>query len=237
MSHRNNLVFAAAAVVASALLIAPTSGLAAQGWTSVQSNNEPVVTGSGRLVRQARPVANFRRLKVEGATNVEIRTGAAPSLIIEADDNLMPLLTSNVSDATLVLGTRGSFRTRNPVRVYVTVPDIEHVATNGSGNVNIRGVSNRRLELVTRGSGNMLAQGRTGEIKVIVQGSGNANMRGVEAGRAEVSVMGSGNAWVSTSGALTARAHGSGNVFVGGNPSSVDVSQGGSGRVHVGGTR
>jgi hypothetical protein len=233
MSRRNDLVFVAAAMAASAILIVPTSGLAAQGWTSAQRNDEAMVVGSGRVVRQARPVADFRRLEAQGATNVQIRVGVAPSLIVEADHNLMPYITSKVSDGTLVLDTRGSFRTRNPIRVYVTVPNIEHVVTSGSGNVNIQGVANRRLELVTRGSGNLLAQGRTGELKVTVQGSGNANMRGLQSSRAEVSVMGSGNAWVSTSGAVTARSHGSGNVFVGGTPSSVDVTEAGSGRVSV----
>lgn len=233
MSNSNNLVVVAAAIAASAVLIVPTSGLAAQGWTSVERNGDSIVTGSGRVVRQARPVGDFRRLKAQGATNVQIRAGAAPSLVIEADDNLIPFITSNVSGQTLVLDTRGSFRTRNPIRVYLTVPDIEHVATNGSGNVIVDGVANRRLELVTRGSGNLRARGRTGELKVIVQGSGNANMRGLESARAEVRVMGSGNAWVSTSGAVSAHSHGSGNVFVGGTPSSVDVTEAGSGRVAV----
>lgn len=233
MSRRNSLVFVAAALAASAVLIVPTSGVAAQGWTEVQHNNHGMVTGSGRVVRQARAVADFRRLEAEGATNVHVRLGAAPSLIVEADDNLIPYITSNVSDGTLELDTRGSFRTRNPIRVYLTVPDIHHVATSGSGNVDIQGVANRHLELVTRGSGNLRAQGRTGDLKVVVQGSGNASMRGLQSARAEVSVMGSGNAWVSTSGALSARSDGSGNVFVGGSPSSLDVRESGSGRVHV----
>ena len=233
MSRRNNLVFVAAAMAASAVLIVPTSGLAAQGWITVQRNGDAFVTGSGRVVRQPRPVGDFRRLEAQGATNVQIRVGAAPSLVVEADDNLIPFITSNVSDGTLELDTRGSFRTRNPVRVYLTVPDIGQVVTSGSGNVIVEGVANRRLELVTRGSGNLRARGRTGELKVIVQGSGNANMSGLESQRAEVRVMGSGNVWVSTSGAVSAHSHGSGNVFVGGRPSSVDVTEAGSGRVSV----
>lgn len=233
MTHGSNLVVVAAAMAASAVLIVPTSGLAAQGWTSVQRNGEPMVIGSGRVVRQARPVGDFSRLEARGATNVQIRVGAAPSLIIEADDNLIPLVTSNVSDGMLELDTRGSFRTRSPVRVHVTVPDIRYVATSGSGNVIVQGVANDQLHLVTRGSGNLRAQGRTADLQVTVQGSGNANMHGLSSTSARVSVMGSGNAWLATSGAVRAESRGSGNIFVGGSPSSVTVSEKGSGRIRI----
>lgn len=78
MSNRSNLVVVAAAIAASAVLIVPTSGLAAQSWTSVERNGNSMVTGSGRVVRQARPIDDFRRLKAQGATNVQIRWAPRP---------------------------------------------------------------------------------------------------------------------------------------------------------------
>ena len=216
---------------AAALAPQALSAAVYDGWHSVRNGNQPVVTGSGRVVRQVRPVGDFRALELMGFYDVQLRLGAAPSLVIEADDNLLPYFTSNVSGGTLRLGTRGSLRTRSNPKVYLTVTDVNSVLSMGSGNLVVSNVANRRLELVTRGSGNMRAQGRTGDLTVMVQGSGNADMRGLNAGRSEVSVMGSGNAWVSTTGALSARSFGSGNVYVLGRPSSLQVTQAGSGRV------
>ena len=232
MSARTTIMFVAAAALTSAALIIPATGASAQrGWQTVTHNNEPVVTGSGRIVRQNRAIDDFRAVELMGFSNAVIQLGAQPSLTIEADDNLLPYFTSNIERGVLRLDTRGSLRARTTPRIFITVPNLEAVTTMGSGNVAINGVANQRLTLVTRGSGNIRATGRTGNLTATVQGSGNGDVRGVAAGRANVAVHGSGNAWVSTSGAVSASAFGSGNVYVLGRPSSLQVSEAGSGRV------
>ncbi len=232
MSARTALVFVAAAALTSAALIIPATGASAQrGWHSVTHNNQPLVTGSGRIVRQNRAVGNFRGVELMGFSDAVIQLGAKPSLTIEADDNLLPYFTSNVERGVLRIDTRGSLRTRRTPRIFITVPNLESVTTSGSGDVAVNGVNNQRLTLVTRGSGNIRATGRTGNLTATVQGSGNADVRGLAAGRAQVAVHGSGNAWVATSGAVSASSFGSGNVYVLGRPSSLQVSEAGSGRV------
>ena len=232
MSARNALVFVAAAALTSAALIVPTTSASAQrGWHTVTHNNLPVVTGSGRIVRQNRAIGDFRAVELTGFSDVVIQLGARPSLVIEADDNLLPYFTSDVRRGVLRLDTRGSLRTRRTPRIFITVPNLESATSTGSGNVTVSGVNNQRLTLVTRGSGNVKATGRTGQLVATVQGSGNADVRGLSAASARVAVHGSGNAWVATSGAVSASSFGSGNVFVLGRPSSLQVSEAGSGRV------
>ena len=104
-----------------------------QGWHSVSHNGQPVVTGSGRIVAQQRNVGNFNRVELKGSGNAQIRLGAAPSLTVQADDNLLPLLISRVENGTLVLESRGSYRTRTTPRYTITVPNLDYVATSGSG--------------------------------------------------------------------------------------------------------
>ena len=55
---------------------------AADSWTSVQHNNTPQVTGSGRVVRQARAITAAQAVELAGAADVEVRVGPAPSLTI-----------------------------------------------------------------------------------------------------------------------------------------------------------
>ena len=231
------IILAVLAGAAAALAPVGHTATAHDGWSTVQRGNQPIVTGSGRIVRQARPIGDFRRVELMGFADIQLRLGASPSLVIEADDNLLPYLTNSVSGGTLRLDTRGSIRTRKTPKIYLTVRNVDSVLSTGSGNIAISNVANRQLELVTRGSGDLRAQGRTGALRVTVQGSGNADLRGLNADRAEVSVLGSGNAWVATSGAVAARSFGSGNVYVIGRPSSLQVSQGGSGRVITTGSR
>ena len=223
-------------IAAGALALAAGPAAANGGWHSTITSGEPVVTGSGRVVKEVRPVGRFRDVELKGSANLQVELGRPLSLTVEADDNLLRHFTSNIEGGTLRLDTRGSFRTRSSPRIYLTAPNIEALTTSGSGNLVISGVANRQLQLVTRGSGNLIARGRTDMLTVKVQGSGNARLDDIQAGRADVSVHGSGNAWVKSNGAVRARSHGSGNVFVIGRPSSLDADQGGSGRViRVGG--
>jgi len=92
-------------------------------WISVNNNDAPMITGSGRIVSQPRSVPDFRSVETNGAEDIHVRFGPQPSLVIAADDNLLPYLTTEVSDGVLHVGSVGSYRTRTTPQVYVTVPD------------------------------------------------------------------------------------------------------------------
>jgi hypothetical protein len=201
------------------------------GWQSVQRDGQRMVTGSGRIVTQQRAVGNFSRVELRGSTDIEVRLGAAPSLAVRADDNILQQITSRVENGTLILDTRGSFRTRTSPRAFVTVPNLDSLASRGSGNADIAGIANRRIELQLQGSGNIKAIGRTEEIRVALRGSGNIDTRQLSAGVADVSLTGSGNVYVVTNGVLNGRAVGSGNIYVEGQPSVRNVKESGSGKV------
>ena len=201
------------------------------GWQSVQRDGQPMITGSGRVVTQQRAVGNFTRVELRGSTNLEVRLGAAPSLAVRADDNILQQVTNRIENGTLIIDTRGSFRTRTSPKAFVTVPNIDYLGSRGSGDADIAGVANRRLELALQGSGNIKATGRTEEVKVALKGSGNIDTRGLRAGSADVSLTGSGNVSVVTNGVLGARLAGSGNIYVDGQPTVRNVREAGSGNV------
>lgn len=203
------------------------------GWISVMNDRYPMVAGSGRVIQQARPVSEFRGVDLMGASNLHVTFGPRSSLMVRADDNVLPLLTTEVVGGVLRIGSRGSYRTRVSPEFYVTVPDLQSANTSGSGSIYLNDVRNRRLDLVVRGSGNARATGRTGALTVRVQGSGNAELRNLDAQDADVAVNGSGTAWVRIKGSLAARSNGSGSVFVLGRPARLTVHEGGSGRVIV----
>ena len=232
MLSRNFLMVVAAATITSAALILPTSGLAAHdGWHGVQRGGEPQVIGSGRAATENRAIGNFRSLELRGIGDVEVRIGARPSLQITADDNLLPYFTTAVEGDTLVIDSRGSFRTQRSPRIVVTVPNVESVVTKGSGDVRLFGVNNAQLSLRIRGSGDISAQGRTRDLDVRIQGSGDTDVRGLSSVTARASVQGSGDIRVATNGALDASVAGSGTIYYAGNPRPLNIRTAGSGEV------
>ena len=231
MSRPTILMIFAVAALTSAALIVPTTSVAAQNWTRVTYNHRPMVQGSGRVVRQNRPVGHFDRILIEGAEVVEVRLGTQYSLSIAADDNVLPLLTSEVEGGTVKLGSRGSYRTRGPVRVWVTMPNLESLAASGSGSVAIDGVNNKQLALSLNGSGDIRAAGRTDQLNLSLNGSGSARLAGLAARNADVGIYGSGDASVRTAGDLDARVVGSGTLRYVGQPAHVRRQRIGSGRI------
>ncbi|QIL02733.1 DUF2807 domain-containing protein [Sphingomonas sinipercae] len=231
MTHRHTLIFFAAAGLTSAALLLPTSGLLAQNWTTVTNDRYPIVTGSGRVVQQVRPVSAYQRVETAGSADVQIRFGPRPSLMIAADDNILPLLTTQVRNGTLHLGNRGSFRMRGPIRVWITTPSLDSFESSGSGQVTINGVNNRRLALTFNGSGGVQATGRTGNLSLDIHGSGRAALAGLVAQNAKVGLYGSGDATVRTPGTLDAQVFGSGTIRYVGRPSNLRQQRFGSGRI------
>lgn len=69
--------------------------------------------GSGVLATQARDVAPFTGVELAGANNVVVHVGDPQSVVVNADDNLIDRVTTEVQSGTLITGnTPGSFSTK-----------------------------------------------------------------------------------------------------------------------------
>ena len=82
-----------------------------------------VVSGSGQVASETRPVSGFTGIDLSGTGEVIIEQGETESLTIEADDNVLPVLTSEVEDSVLRLDQkpRTTVQTRNPIRYRVAL--------------------------------------------------------------------------------------------------------------------
>jgi hypothetical protein len=228
---RQNVLFVAAATLVSAALILPTSGVVAKDWSTVTVNRTPMVEGSGRIVQQSRNVGQFRAVRTMGSENVEVRFGPKSSVVIAADDNILPLLSTRVVDGTLKLESRGSYRTHEAIRVWITTPKLEEFTSMGSGNVVIHDLNSPHFKLTLQGSGDIQANGRIGELDLVLMGSGRARLADLWATDVSAGVFGSGEATVHATGKLDAQMFGSGVLRYIGNPKSMRSSHFGSGRI------
>ncbi|MFC7537152.1 head GIN domain-containing protein [Sphingomonas sp. GCM10030256] len=192
----------------------------------------PAVVGSGRIVSQRRPVGNFRTIEVRDAADVAVRVGPRQSLVVTTDDNLLPLIRSQIRNRDkLVVESVGSYRTARAPRITITVPRLAAFALRGSGDAVIEGVNGDSLALAIAGSGDIRARGRTGSLSVAINGSGDVDARQLVSRNAAVVISGSGDATVRASGALTGVTQGSGTVNYIGRPAMISVRTAGAGSV------
>jgi hypothetical protein len=181
----------------------------------------PAVSGSGHVTSESRQVAGFDRVDLSGSGELTITQGATESLTVEADDNIRPVLTSEVSGRTLTLGTKNgtNIRPSRPVRYTVTMKTVHGIGVSGSGRANASGVSTDTLALDVSGSGSMGVSGSAARETVDISGSGRVRGTSLAARTAQVSVSGSGECDVNATDTLNVDISGSGTVRYTGSPS------------------
>jgi hypothetical protein len=187
------------------------------------------VTGSGTLRTESRAVAGFSAIELTGSGDVVIAQDGTQSLSIEAEDNILPNLTSDVSNGTLQLGTKDGVDLHHtqPVTYRVTVADLTGLQLSGSGSLTAVGITTPAISIDISGSGDVTVDGTADSQTVTISGSGDYSARDLLSSTSSAEISGSGNVTVNTLDILDATISGSGNVTYAGHP---QVSQ------HIGGS-
>ena len=70
------------------------------------SSHQRATEGSGHIVIEQRPLADFQRVDLQGEGRLIMGPDEPASLEVRTNNNLMPLIESEVIDGTLIIGTR-----------------------------------------------------------------------------------------------------------------------------------
>jgi len=191
------------------------------------------VPGSGGPAVQERLVRDFRGIETDGLVDVDVTFGDDWSVKLRADDNILPLITTEVRGATLVFSTRGSYSAKTDIHATVVMPAIDHVTVSGLGDVSLRGVSGATLTIDIDGSGGVVADGAVESLVVTLSAMGDARLFDLVTKTADVEVTGMGDAEVHVTESLAARVKGMGDVTYRGSPPNVEKEIDGMGDVEA----
>jgi Putative auto-transporter adhesin, head GIN domain len=189
------------------------------------------VRGSGVGASQTRPLPGFSSLDLAGSNGVTVLVGAPQSVVVHADSNLISNVTTSVVGGTLIIGDTGSFTTRSPMNVDVSVPSLTALTLSGDGQLSVTGVSVPELTVTIPGSGLLSASGTATRLDVTLDGDGQAQLSQLAARDVHAVLAGSGLIQVHATTSLDAAVPGSGMIMYSGNPSHVATSVTGSGTV------
>jgi hypothetical protein len=190
------------------------------------------IDGSGNLLSEARSVSGFTEIELAEAGEVTIEQTGSESLTISAEDNLLPLLTSQVVNGRLILDSQRNtlLRPTRPITYRVTVKELTQVMISGSGAIDIPDLSGDKLVVVISAGGNVRIAGTVASQEIEISGSGAYTAPDLDSQVAKVDVSGSGTAVVKASQRLDAVVSSNGSVEYIGNP-VVDSQVTGPGRV------
>ena len=212
------------------------------------------VTGSGKIESQTREVQDFLAVSINYPAEVIIQQGKVESVKLEADDNLLPQLSTEVDNGTLLIENRENSWSRrvNPterVKITITVKDLHEIEFSSAGNVQVNGLKTdelslhlngvgemtlndlevQKLESRLSGAGNIEANGLANELEIRISGVGGFDAPKLESQVATVRISGAGSATVNVVDDLTARVSGAGSINYYGSPTlHEDVSGAGS---------
>jgi hypothetical protein len=180
-----------------------------------QGTNGPSSPGS-RLVATERRALERAVAKVDlgGPVNLTLRQGAVPSLEVRGEQRLLANIDTSVDGDVLHIGPRGILlRHRTPIEVILTLPQLESLSVNGSGEHTVSGFAGDHLDVALDGSGSMRFNGRYRAIMAAVHGSGDLELTGGTSDTVNAAMIGSGRlTLVGGTRALAAELHGSGDL-------------------------
>jgi len=206
------------------------------------------VRGSGNIVSEERALNDFNSVELSGIGQLTIENGDEQGLRIEAEDNLIEYIETEVRGGTLIISIseRTNLQPTEPINYYLTItelvgitvsgagnvaaPEIEadrfSVSISGAGGVEIENLVANRLDVDISGLGDLTING--GEVNeqwIEISGSGNYDAREVASLEADINLSGLGNATVWVTEFLNVDISGAGSVNYVGTPRiSSDVS-------------
>lgn len=229
-----------------AIFFAPKLGWAdapAWGWNIGDNDFSGAIKGSGVMKTQTRELSDFDAIAIRYPAEVIVRQGKTASVKIEAEDNLLPQLTTEVEGNTLVFKNgESNFSKRvkptSAVKVTITVTELKEISLASAGSLEAFGLKGGDFELklsgagdatltevefdsfsvTLSGAGEIKADGKVERLKVTISGLGDFKGADLQTMTADILISGAGNATVRVEQELTARVSGAGSVGYYGSP-------------------
>lgn len=202
-----------------------------QSWGAVQinigsnivntGNVSGCVQGSGSAKEESRSLPAFHGLEVDGAYTVRIACQKDQSVEISADDNLLPLILTEVHDGILRVTSKKSICASAPMTLTITVETLDLIRSSGANEFQVADLKGESLEVALSGSSNMTLDGAVDRLAAKIDGASGLLARQLKSKQVAVAISGAGSAEVHASERLQGDISGVGSIRYAGNPGEV----------------
>jgi hypothetical protein len=144
------------------------------------------ILGSGNVRKETRQIGNFNSISTEGAFNIEVTCQKPISLEIEGDDNILQLISTEVSNNVLHIKSIRGYSVSEPIVLKITVPDLQGISSSGAGRIEVAGLKNDKFEIDANGAPTIKASGETNALSIDANGAGKIDTHRLRAAQVEV---------------------------------------------------
>jgi hypothetical protein len=196
-------------------------------------NSFATTKGSGNPVTEDRSIdASIINLDSRGTVDITIKIvpDAQPALSVQADDNLIKMVTTKLKGDTLVVENEGNYSTQNKMFVELTLPSLERIKNSGTGDITGILITDKTT-IQTSGTGSFKIEGVAQHIELVNSGTSDLGLKGLQAKSIDLRNSGTGDVKCWATESLTIRNSGTGDVKFWGNPVNLSKANTGVGKI------
>ena len=108
------------------------------------------VIGSGDISTEERVIKDFDSISASSGINLFAKEGMEPSITIEAEDNIIPLITTEVKNGHLEIGKKKfiiSFVNKKPINVYIEFTNLNEIEVSSGSSISIDYIETDKLKI------------------------------------------------------------------------------------------
>jgi len=189
------------------------------------------VQGSGTSKSETRSVSGFTKIDAGGAVNVEIAVQKDFSVVVEADDNLLANIKTEVSGDTLKIYSEDRISPKTRINVVISMPAIESLDVSGASSSSVANANADTLELKASGASKIKIDGTAKELNADASGASTIDAEGLKVDDADVEASGASKAVVLATNDLKVNASGASKISYVGEPKNIKQNSSGASSV------
>ncbi|TNF42763.1 MAG: DUF2807 domain-containing protein [Bacteroidetes bacterium] len=209
------------------------------------------IEGNGKVVEETRDLRDFDKISVTRGMNVYISQGPVQKVVVKADENLLEVIETSVSDGTLKVSCNRGIRKAVSNKVLVTVPDIDLVKATAGSNVfaedtlnvkvlEIRSTAGSNVKLILKSEelnvsavagSNIFLNGTSESFTAKANSGSNIKAGDMRAITCDLKASSGANIWINAQKELSAGVSSGANVFYYGNPEATNIEKSSGGNV------
>ena len=205
------------------------------GCSHTSNHSGSDMKGNGNLVTEMRDLPEFIEIEMYIAYDkITVNAGARQSFKIIGDENIVPLVQTQVINGVLQISSDSSFNTKAESEIIIEMESIASFTFDGVGESVINNLNEDNFICTLNGVGSCTLFGKGNKLEISVNGVGSVDAQNLIAENVIASLNGVGSAKVYAVRSLDASANGIGGLTYYGNPKELNLNNSGLGGISKG---
>lgn len=177
------------------------------------------VKGDGKIVTETRTVAAFTAIEISGVAQVEFIPAAELQPIeVTCDSNLLPIVTTNIVNSTLVVDTKEGISPTKGLRLKITGPTPKSIEQSGATSFTMNDVDAADMKVDVSGASSLVISGKVTRASFNASGASSIKAVDLVVGALEVDASGASSVKCHATGSLDADGSGASSIIYRGAP-------------------